>query len=351
MLAGVSLPKTQGPTSQTKCGSKCSRARRSSILSKSMRPFVTACRRRPGSALCRVSPNTLHLPHSTTSMHTYISTAIAACAILCIPTFAADSAPRSLPYRSDFEAPAFTEGSFARKADSLDTKNAYWSLFTNGQGADLPNLARIQRGTVRAGTLALRIDASAARAVQSGVSTTIENHAQLITIEADVFLKSSKQQTTWQFAAGDPGVGFVGGINLAADDRQLQLITARYPQKPTTITRDVWSHYKMVFDLLTQTYDVSINDTVVVSHVPFVATAKQLQTFQFATFAKGDDAAFLDNFAMFSGASNIPTPPLPAGLPSKEPTTPTVTDKSSASRQIRLPVDARKRTRNLWHQA
>lgn len=217
---------------------------------------------------------------------------VASLALWGLMPFGLNERADAASYATGFEQPQFAAGPFP-------SQDAYWNLFAASNGADLTNEVRIETAFVRSGAQALQINASSANSVQSGVSGWLENSAAFVTIQADVLLRASTAQTVWQFAAGDSGAsgGFVGGFNIFPDDGRFQLITGGFPQTGPVIARDVWSHYELDFNLLTQTYTVVVNGSIVAPNVPFLASTSQLRIFQFDTFAGGNDSAVVDNYS------------------------------------------------------
>jgi len=209
---------------------------------------------------------------------------------------------QTAPLQQTNFGPPIKLGAFGN-GKGLGTQDPQWSLFANGNGVNLPAMARIQTAFVAPGSpQALQIFAVAGHKHQCGVSTKVAGDAQVITYEADVQLRSSLHQTAWQFAAGDDSAhGFVGGFNVLPDGH-LQLITKGSPPQPaTTVPRDVWKHFAISFDLRKQTSEIWIDGQSQVTNLPFLAPAKRVAIFQFDTFAGGDDTACLANFVAHAG--------------------------------------------------
>jgi hypothetical protein len=200
-------------------------------------------------------------------------------------------------FSTGFEPPQDMVGPFGTTGFSTQEPN--FGLFASRNGIDAAHEMTIENTLVKSGTQALRIDTSFAAGIQSGVSAKFENAEPFVTIGADVYFQSSSSQTDWQFAAGDDSAagGFVGGFNISSDDGRFQIITGGFPQTGPIISRDTWYHFTLSFNLLSQTYDVLVNNSPVVSNKPFLATASQLRVFQFDSFAGGNDAGVLDNFS------------------------------------------------------
>lgn len=191
----------------------------------------------------------------------------------------------------------------------LAVQDAKWSLFASGQGIDLRDMARIQTTLVRSGSQALEISSVAGHKHACGVSTKLENRAKIITVEADVYLRKSAKRSAWQFGLGDDSAGgLVCGFNVMADQGQLQMMMKGWPLSPPVVKRDIWTHYVLRCDLAKQTYDVIINGEAIAPGAPFLNKATQLQVFQFATFADGDDSAVIDNVVIHTGAAPLAGP-------------------------------------------
>ncbi len=223
-----------------------------------------------------------------------------------------DNPPQGLHYSTGFEDPEFIAGAFGT-GKALETQSSKWSLHAEGTSVDLPQLARVQKAVVKSGKQALLVQAEYAHSDKAGVSTFFENSESFLNFEADIRLASSPTQSVWQFAAGDESCtsGFVGGINIAVDNGRFQIITPGFKETKPILQRDTWYHLRLSFDLAKQTYQIFVNDAAIASDVPFLARAERLRIFQFETFAKGADLAYLDNFSITAGTRANPPPSIP----------------------------------------
>jgi hypothetical protein len=203
-------------------------------------------------------------------------------------------------YQTGFENPPFTTGALAGQ-DS-------WSVFGVSAAVTLQN------SVAKSGTQAVLVNAATAGPQQTGPwhsdpfdTTTSAN--KTVVVDADVRLTSSSNPTAWQFAALTPNLGtFFGGFN-ALPDGQLQLITAGFPLTAPVITRDVWDHFEVRYDFLSQTFDVLINNSLVAGHVPFFTSQTEYGTLLFDTFGGGNDLGYLDNVSIQAVPSQaVPEP-------------------------------------------
>lgn len=205
-------------------------------------------------------------------------------------------------YSTGFEAPEFKLGSLGTGA-GLATQSSRWSLYALEIGVDLPGLVKVQSATVKSGGQALMVQSSAAKSIISGFSTQLENTAKSVVFQANVRLGSSANLSRWQFAVGDPSAegGYVGGVNIAAEDGSLEFISKGGGKTGPLIARDAWHRLVLDFDISKQTYRVLVNGTAVASDIAFQAAANKLRIFQFATAGNGNDVGYFDNFLIGDG--------------------------------------------------
>jgi len=74
----------------------------------------------------------------------------------------------------------------------------------------------------------------------------------VLDLSADIFLASSTNESSWQFATtGANDTGYAGGIDISGTS--IAAITSGFPVVGT-LTRDTWHHLDVVLDYLTQTF-------------------------------------------------------------------------------------------------
>jgi hypothetical protein len=199
-------------------------------------------------------------------------------------------------YSTSFENPPFTTGSIAGQNG--------WSVF--GPGAQ-----EVENFFADTGSQAVFVDGGAAS--QTGPYNYTPTTAPLVDLSADLAIFASSTQTDWQFAATGPGlVGYLGGINIksngdisaitgASGDTDIGTFT-----RATTFDSSAWVNVNLLFDLATQTYNISVGGTLLASDVPFcgsnaACTGATLSTFGdgfFDTFGGGNDSAYMDNYSV-----------------------------------------------------
>ena len=207
-------------------------------------------------------------------------------------------------YETGFEQPVFTQGAFVvGRAQPACRTDMHWALFNVGTTQIDAFTTGVEAVVAKTGKQALWVNAKAANKNRCGFSATVENPGGSILVSADVFFANSARKTRWQFAVGDPDApsGYVGGINIDAEGRGIQLITKGGTLINEPIKRDVWMRIQVRVDVGEQTFDVFIDGKDVALNAPVFAPVKRVRTFQFATAGDGDDRAFFDNFSFAVG--------------------------------------------------
>jgi len=214
-------------------------------------------------------------------------------------------------YSTSFENPPFTAGSSIAGQDG-------WSVF--GPGAQ-----EVENFFADTGSQAVFVDGAAA--TQTGPYQTTATTGPLVDLSADLAIFTSSTQSEWQFAATGPGlVGYLGGIDIQSNGDISAITTASGDTDIGTYTRattfdgTAWVNVNLLFDLATQTYDISVGGVLLASDVPFcggnaICTGANLSTFGtgfFDTFGGGNDSAYMDNYSV---TLVTPTPEPSTALP------------------------------------
>jgi hypothetical protein len=220
---------------------------------------------------------------------------------LVIPAIALAMAGLAVPawadtvlYSTSFENPPFTTGALAGQNG--------WSDFG-------PGGVSVESFFADTGSQAVFVDGGAAS--QTGPYYTTNSTGPLVDLSADLAIFSSSTQSDWQFGALGPGLdGFLGGINILSDD-SIEALTAGNPiigtfARATGFNSNAWVNVNLLFDLTTQTYDISVGGVLLDSDVPFcgsngACTGATLSTFAnglFDTFGGGNDSGYMDNYSV-----------------------------------------------------
>ncbi len=213
---------------------------------------------------------------------------------LAMVAIAAPAWADTVLYSTSFESPTFTTGALAGQ---------------NGWSGFGPSGASVENFFADTGSQAVFLDGGAAS--QSGPYYTTTTTGPLVDLSADLAIFTSSTQTTWQFGALGPGlVGFLGGIDILPDD-SIEAITAGNPvigtfTRATGFNSSAWVNVNLLFDLATQTYDISVGGVLLDSDVPFcggngTCPGTTLSTFAngvFDTFGGGNDSGYMDNYSV-----------------------------------------------------
>jgi hypothetical protein len=213
---------------------------------------------------------------------------------LAMVVIAAPAWADTVLYSTSFENPPFTTGPVAGQDG--------WSAFGPGGGT-------VENYFADSGSQAVFVDGGAAS--QTGPYHTDTSTGPLIDVSADLAIFTSSTQTDWQFGALGPGLsGFLGGINILSDD-SIEALTAGNPiigtfSRATGFNSSAWVNVNLLFDLATQTYDISVGGTLLDSDVPFcgsngACTGATLSTYAnglFDTFGGGNDSGYMDNYSV-----------------------------------------------------
>jgi hypothetical protein len=197
-------------------------------------------------------------------------------------------------YSTSFESPTFTTGPIAGQDG--------WSVY----GPSSPSVEDFFADT---GSQAVFVDGGAAS--QSGPYHTDVSTGPLIDLSADIAIFSSSTQTEWQFGALGPGlVGYLGGVDILPNNT-IEALSAGSPvigtfTRATAFDSAAWQNINLLFNLSTQTYDISLNGTLLASNLPFCGsngscTGATLNTYAngfFDSFGGGNDSGYLDNYSV-----------------------------------------------------
>jgi hypothetical protein len=187
-------------------------------------------------------------------------------------------------YATGFETPTFTTGPIAGQNG--------WAVF-GASGA-----AQVESGVAQSGSQAVEVIPSLASS-QTGPYYAISTSATEVEMSAYLYLASSSNQSGWQFAATGPAFGgFIGGVDIQSNGA-IDLITGAGTDVGT-ISYNSWQLFDFVFDFTTQTYNFSLNGTLISSNVAFCGSNSGCTGANVASF--GD--ALFDTFPA-SGATDI----------------------------------------------
>jgi hypothetical protein len=202
-------------------------------------------------------------------------------------------------YSTSFENPPFTVGSINGQSG--------WSVF--GPGAQ-----EVENFFADTGSQAVFVDGNAPS--QTGPYYATPTTGPLVDLSADLAIFTSSTQTEWQFAAtGADLVGYLGGINIQTNGDISAITGASGYTDIGTFTRatgfnsSAWVNVNLLFDLATQTYNISVGGVTLASNVPFcggnaTCTGATLTTFDdgfFDTFGDaslGNDSGYMDNYSV-----------------------------------------------------
>jgi hypothetical protein len=213
---------------------------------------------------------------------------------LAMVAIAAPARANTVLYSTSFEDPPFTTGSIAGQSG--------WSVFG-------PGGVSVESFLADTGSQAVFIPGGVAS--QTGTYYTTTTTGPLVDLSADLAIFTSSTQTNWQFGALAPGLSaFLGGINILADG-SIEAQTAGNPiigtfTRATGFNSSAWVNVNLLFDLATQTYDISVGGVTLDSNVPFcgsdgACTGATLSTFAdglFDGFGGGNDSGFMDNYSV-----------------------------------------------------
>lgn len=177
--------------------------------------------------------------------------------VILISGSASPVAHASVIYSATFEAPTFSTGSIAGQDG--------WSVFGTGNPI-------VESGFASTGSQAVFLDGD--ETSQSGPYHVDATTGPIVDLSADIAVFTSSTQTEWQFGAVDPSLTqFLGGIDILPDGNY-EAITAGFPvigTFPRAIAFDstAWHNIDLLFNLATQTYNISLDGVTLESNLPF----------------------------------------------------------------------------------
>ena len=211
-------------------------------------------------------------------------------------------------YSTGFENPPFVTGPIAGQDG--------WSVFG-------PGLSTVENLFVKTGSQAVFVDGNTAS--QSGPFHSDVALGPLVELSADIAIFTSTSQSEWQFAAlGPGGIGFLGGIDVFFDN-SIEAITNGFPvlgtfPRATAFDSTAWHHIDLLFNMPSQTYDVSLDGVALASNVAFCGDNGPCAGAPVTSYGLGffdnfgatstvnggpaNDSGYIDNFAV----ANVPEP-------------------------------------------
>jgi hypothetical protein len=213
-------------------------------------------------------------------------------------------------YATSFENPPFTTGAIAGQDG--------WSVFG-------PGISTVENSFAKTGSQAVFVDGGTA--TQSGPFHTDVSTGPLVDLSADIAIFTSSTQSEWQFAGLGPGlIGFLGGIDILPNNL-IKAITLGYPiigtfPRATAFDSRAWHHVDLLFDIATQTYNISLDGSTLAANVPFCGDNHPCAGATVSTYANGlfdsfgaqstggataNDSGYLDNYRV-ANVSAVPEP-------------------------------------------
>ncbi len=192
-------------------------------------------------------------------------------------------------YSTGFENPPFTLGNLVGQDG--------WQEFQTTS-------VQVENSVVYAGQQAVSVDGSFNG--QSGPYHQDASAGPVVELSAWLYLASSSNQTSWQFAGLASGLfPFIGGINTDGNTNAIYLITAGFPTVGT-FTRDTWHHVDFLFNFTTQTYDFMLDGVQLGTNASFcgsngACTGGYVGSYGdglFDSFGGGNDIGYIDNFSV-----------------------------------------------------
>lgn len=216
-------------------------------------------------------------------------------------------------YGTGFENPPFTTGAIAGQDG--------WNVFG-------PGISTVENSFAKTGSQAAFVDGSTA--TQSGPYHSDNSVGPLVELSADIAIFTSTSQSAWQFAGLGPGlIGFLGGIDVLTNNN-IVAITNGYPvigtfPRATAFDSTAWHHVDLLFDIATQTYNITLDGTTLASNVPFCGDNQPCLGAPLSTYGNGlfdsfgasssstggaNDSGYMDNYSV----ANVNAIPEPASL-------------------------------------
>ena len=201
---------------------------------------------------------------------------------------AASQADAAVLYQTGFENPPFTPGPIAGQDG--------WSVFGPSAGSFVENTFAF------AGTQAVEVN-PALFPGQSGPFKEVDTSSPIVTQSAEIYLKSSTNETSWQYATLGPGfVNFAAGIDIDVTTGAIHSITQGFPVIGT-FTRNVWHNVSLDLNYATDTYAVVLDGSFLASNIPFCGNSGAFCTGSSTISSYGD--GFFDSFGGISGQNDV----------------------------------------------
>ena len=217
-----------------------------------------------------------------------LSSLISAMALVGACT-AASQAYASVLYQTGFENPPFTPGPIAGQDG--------WGVFGPSAGSFVENTSAF------AGSQAVEVN-PALFPGQSGPFKEVDTSSPIVDQSAEIFLKSSTNETSWQYATLGPGfVNFAGGIDIDLGTGAIHAITQGFPVIGS-FTRDGFHKVDLILDYATQTYDVDLDGVTLASNIPFCGSGSGCTGSPPPTISSYGDG-FFDSFGGITGQNDI----------------------------------------------
>ena len=198
-------------------------------------------------------------------------------------------------YATGFEKPTFVPGPIEGQAG--------WFVFSASGQTSAPV---IETTVVKRGKQAVGVPGSVT--AQTGPVFAPNFTDPVLELSADIFLASSTNESTWQFATtGANDTGYAGGINVV-DGTSIQAITSGFPIVGT-LTRDAWHRVDVILDYRSQTFALKLDGSPLATNLPFCgsnsgcsgAPVAEFGWALFNTFGNGSDSGYMDNFSIALG--------------------------------------------------
>lgn len=215
-------------------------------------------------------------------------------------------------YSTSFENPPFTVGPIAGQDG--------WNVFG-------PGISTIENTFAKTGTQAVFVDGSTAS--QSGPYHSDSTTGPLVDLSADIAIFTSSTQSEWQFAGLGSGLfPFLGGIDIFPNDN-IEAITKGFPvigtfPRATAFNASAWHNINLLFDIATQTYNITLDGVTLAANVPFCgdngpcagAPVSSYGTGFFDSFGQSsnpgaNDSGYMDNFRVTAAAVPEPSSMIP----------------------------------------
>jgi len=191
-------------------------------------------------------------------------------------------------YQTGFENPPFTLGTVAGQDG--------WNTFGPAAGSFVENTFPF------AGSQAVEVN-PALFTGQSGPFKEVDTTAPIVKQSAEIFLKSSTTETSWQYATLGPGfVNFAAGIDIDLNTGAIHSITSAFPIIGT-FTRDSWHEVDLVLDYATKTYAVDLDGVTLASNIAFCGSGIGCTGLNTTISSYGD--GFFDSFGGIMGQNDV----------------------------------------------